>query len=120
MKFLCDVHIPYKLVSLLQTKGYDAIHVNNLPEKWYTTDSAICDFADKNGYVVITKDNDFKNSHLINNTPKKLIRILLGNVSNNSLLSVFNLYLDDMLKAFNSNDKCMIELAKNHIEVNIN
>jgi predicted nuclease of predicted toxin-antitoxin system len=94
-EILCDVHNPYKLVSLLQTKGYDAIHVNNLPEKWYTPDSAIYDFANKNGYVVITKDNDLRNSHLINNTSKKLIRILLETVSNNSVMVVHFMFAKD-------------------------
>ena len=30
MKFLCDVHISYKLVSHLKSMGFETIHVNDI------------------------------------------------------------------------------------------
>jgi predicted nuclease of predicted toxin-antitoxin system len=46
MKFLCDVHISYKLVNFLNSQGYLAIHVNSILEGLETKDSAISDYAD--------------------------------------------------------------------------
>jgi predicted nuclease of predicted toxin-antitoxin system len=93
MKFLCDVHISFKLVKYLEKKGFECIHVNNILDKWFTKDSDISKFADLNDYIIITKDQDFKNSHLLKNSPKKLIRIILGNISNFELLELFEKYL---------------------------
>ncbi|HCE58048.1 MAG TPA: hypothetical protein DER09_09545 [Prolixibacteraceae bacterium] len=42
MKFLCDVHISYSLVSQLKKLGFDTIHVNELPDKWFSTGKFIC------------------------------------------------------------------------------
>jgi hypothetical protein len=41
MKFLCDVHISYKLMIALNKLGFDCIHVNNILDKWFTKDAAI-------------------------------------------------------------------------------
>ena len=41
MKFLCDVHISYKLVKYLQQSDNMAIHVNEILDKWFTKDSDI-------------------------------------------------------------------------------
>ncbi len=71
MKFLCDVHISYKLCKYLITNGYSCIHINSILDKWHTTDNDICRYADAKDYVVITKDKDFRGSHIFRKTPKK-------------------------------------------------
>lgn len=86
MKFLCDVHIPFSLVNHLKSLGFDVIHVNELPEKWFSTDKFISELADNNDRIVITKDSDFKNSFFIHHTPAKLIKVNLGNISNTTLI----------------------------------
>jgi predicted nuclease of predicted toxin-antitoxin system len=72
MKFLCDVHIPYKLVKHLRLKGFEVFHVNEILDKWITTDSKICFFADENDLIVITKDSDFRNSYISSNLLENL------------------------------------------------
>jgi predicted nuclease of predicted toxin-antitoxin system len=88
MNFLCDVHISLKLVKHLEKLGHTALHVNSLPSKWHSTDSEICRLADQKELIVITKDEDFRNSFLLNQTPKKLVRITLGNISNQDLIEI--------------------------------
>lgn len=104
MKFLCDVHISYKLVRYLGSQGFETVHVNDILERWHTTDSAICRYADENDMVVISKDMDFKNSYLIHSTPRKLIKINLGNLSNSRLIELFseNLKAISQLQKYNS------------------
>ena len=94
MKFLCDVHISYRLTKALQTFGFEAIHVNQILEKWHTKDKDITNFADKNNYVIISKDSDFKTSFLLNQRPRKLIKINLGNISNSHLIEIFKNNID--------------------------
>ncbi|SEH05674.1 Uncharacterised protein [Candidatus Venteria ishoeyi] len=94
MKFLCDVHIPYRLVKWLEQQGMEALHVNRLPDKWHTTDQDICQYADKHDCIVISKDADFRATYFVRKTPRKLIRIELGNLSNAQLLALFTQHLD--------------------------
>ncbi|WP_414717307.1 DUF5615 family PIN-like protein [Telluribacter sp.] len=89
MKILCDVHIAFRIVRFFQKKGIEAIHVNELPDSYFTTDKAICEFADKHGYVVLTKDADFLDSHLLQSSPLRLLKVNLGNIPTSRLLDIF-------------------------------
>jgi predicted nuclease of predicted toxin-antitoxin system len=98
MNFLIDVHLPISLSKFLSSqKDCTSTHVNQVLQKWRTTDAEICKYADENSMVVVTKDQDFKNSHFINKTPKKVIRVTLGNIANNELIQLFDKYLPFIL-----------------------
>jgi len=109
MKFLCDVHISYKLVKFLNDAGHEAIHVNQILDKWYSTDQDIAKYADDNSCIVISKDSDFRDSYFVNKTPRKVIRICLGNVSNQRLIEIFS----------NNIDKLKSELTKESVYIEI-
>ncbi|WP_428668473.1 DUF5615 family PIN-like protein [Runella sp.] len=107
---MCDVHISYKLVRFLTAKGFEAFHVNSLEDKWHTKDREICRFADANGLIVITKDEDFRNSFFLQHTPRKLIRILLGNISNDTLISLFDKHLP-LIQELVENERFYLEMG---------
>jgi predicted nuclease of predicted toxin-antitoxin system len=109
MKFLCDVHISYKIVKYLRSLEFEAIHVNEILDKWHTKDSDICTYADDNDLIVFTKDVDFRNSFLISNTPNKLVKVNLGNLSTSILIDVISKNLQAIQK-LNSSRGFMIEL----------
>lgn len=111
MNFLCDVHIPIKLAKFLQSNGHSAKHVNQLPAKWHTSDSEICTIANQNECIVVTKDEDFRASFLLKRTPRKLIRISLGNISNDSLIELFSDHLE-LIEEVNENQFFFLELGK--------
>jgi len=90
MKVICDVHISRKVVGFFQSQGVEAIHVNDILEGSETKDYLIAGYADQYGFVVISKDADFKNDHLIKGSPKRLEAIYAS--------SFFHLL--DNLKAF--------------------
>ena len=115
MTFLVDVHLPITLSKFLNNQeGCTATHVNQILQKWNTTDAGICKYADENDMVVITKDQDFKDSHFVNKTPKKIIRITLGNISNTDLVLVFmkNLFL---ILQMSSKEAFYLEIGKERI-----
>lgn len=114
MKFLCDVHISIGLVKFLSKKFPDTIHVNAILSSWNTSDEEIIQYADKNDYVIISKDKDFKNSHLLRNKPKKLIKINLGNISNAELIKIFEINSDEILK-FETQKSFLIEIDSTEI-----
>ena len=117
MKILCDVHIAIKIAKFLTSKSIKTEHVNRILDKWNTKDEDICLYADKHDFIVLTKDVDFKNSHFINNTPKKLIRINLGNISTKKLIDIFDNNLDKLKKYFENNSCCYIEINYDKILV---
>ncbi len=114
MKFLCDVHISYKLVSFLSSCGFEAIHVNTILDKWRTKDSDICKYADDNNFIVITKDQDFKYTFFVNQSPKKLIKINLGNVANHELISLFSNNIK-LFEELYTSSRFMFEIDQNRI-----
>jgi len=115
MKILCDVHISLKVVKFFQSQGIETEHVNQILDKWFTKDNDICTYADKNNFTVISKDKDFKDSHFIRQTPKKLIKINLGNISTNSLITIFGKTLEQMTSLFAKNDRCYVEINQDDI-----
>jgi predicted nuclease of predicted toxin-antitoxin system len=99
MQVLCDVHMPYRLVNQLRERGVDATHVNRILDGSETKDSAVAAFADANGMVLISKDSDFRDSHFVNGTPARLLRVTLGNPLNTDLLAWFEGHWDRLVWA---------------------
>lgn len=117
MDFLVDVHLPINLSKFLNSQeGCHSTHVNQVLQKWFTSDAEICKYADENSLVVVTKDADFKNSYFIKNTPKKVIRIALGNISNRDLIELVNKYLPFIFPLV-AKDKFYIEISREQITV---
>lgn len=116
VRVLCDVHIALKVVRFFQKKNIEAIHVNELPDSFYTSDKDICKFSDQNDYVVVTKDSDFLDSYLVRQTPMKLIKVNLGNISTPELIAIFEQHCDFFTTYFEKGSGC-IEVSKNSIFV---
>jgi predicted nuclease of predicted toxin-antitoxin system len=87
MNFLVDAQLPRRMTAWLATAGCSAIHTLDLPDANRTTDEQINDLADKEQRVVITKDADFVDSHLLRGRPPKLLLISTENISNRDLES---------------------------------
>jgi predicted nuclease of predicted toxin-antitoxin system len=115
MHFLVDVHLPISLSKFLdKQENCVCTYVNQILQKWHTPDSEISKYADENHMVVITKDQDFKTSHFINKTPKRIIRITLGNISNKDLLQFIEMHLQ-LILSLSTKDSFYIEVGNNGI-----
>lgn len=114
MKFLCDVHISYKLVKHLSRLGYETIHVNDILDKWFTKDNEIAEYANTHNLIVISKDSDFRDSFFIKRKPSKLIKINLGNISNNELITLFDQVIM-LMKDVEIENSFLIEIDKESI-----
>src|SRR5882724_7305549 len=111
MRALCDVHLSYKLVNFLCSRNIETIHVNQLSGKSSTPDTQITEYADKNELVLISKDEDFMNSHFLQGKPARLIRVTLGNIPNQQLIEIFDQNLL-MIVSHMKMEKCYIEIGK--------
>jgi len=117
MKFLCDVHISLKFVKAIENLGYSCVHVNSILDKWHTKDEDLMKFADENNMILISKDSDFKNSHFIKVSPKKLIKINLGNISNSELIKIFSSNHLKILEIDKSFHHFLIEVNKDAVSI---
>lgn len=104
MRFLVDAQLPLRLARLLARAGHDALHTINLQNANSTSDREVARRADTDGRVVVTKDRDFRDSHLLSGTPRRLLVVATGNISNNALLELFEAHLDAIAAAFADSD----------------
>jgi len=115
MKFFIDANLPFRLAKFLLQKGYHILHTDDLPNKERTTDKEIRKVAKEQNLIVITKDSDFLDSHLIQGIPSKLLLITTGNIVNKELLDLFNNNFNQIVQLFELYD--LIELDSEQIIV---
>lgn len=89
MRILRDVHIAISLSKQLAKAGHDSRHVNRLPAKWNTSHKDIAKLADQEDRILITKDPDLRDSCIVHGTPRKLIKVNLGNIPHGQLTTLF-------------------------------
>jgi len=117
MKFIVDAQLPISLSNLLKSRGYDSIHTIELPEKNRTSDNYIIGISTEENRVVVTKDNDFLESFLINGRPQKLILIRTGNIGNPELMAIFDSHLERISQIMEENS--LIEINKTEIVIHV-
>jgi predicted nuclease of predicted toxin-antitoxin system len=113
MKFIVDAQLPYGIVSFLRDKGFDALHTNDLPDKERTSDNQIRNIAVLENRIVVTKDYDFVDSHIIRNIPEKLLVVTTGNIKNKQLLDLWQNNWELIIHLFETWN--MVELSKDDV-----
>lgn len=71
---LIDQQLPQALAAHLATRGHDAKHVKEYPSGSTLPDAEIAKIADAEGRIVVTKDEDFRISHLLYRHPARLVQ----------------------------------------------
>ena len=113
MKFIIDAQLPVALSKFLAKNGFDVIHIDDLPNKEFSTDNEIREISLKDERIVVTKDADFLDSYYITGIPKKLLLITTGNIKNKDLLSLFDSNIKQIIELFH--DHSFIELDNNKL-----
>lgn len=113
MKFIVDANLPFKLVLNLRKNGFDVLHTDNLPNKEKTSDKEIRDLSIAQERIVISKDSDFLDSHLITGIPEKFLYISTGSIINRDLILLIEQNLPQIIQLFNEYD--LIELDNNEL-----
>ena len=115
MKFLVDAQLPLRLVAFLNEHGHDAIHTSTMPEGNRSKDGAIAELADAEARVVVSKDSDFRDGHLLRASPKRLLVIATGNITNSTLLDLVEANLDGIVAAYGNAD--FVQLGADSLSV---
>ena len=104
MKFLVDAQLPGRLADWLIAQGHEALHTRDLPAGNRTSDAAINDLSVRERCVLVTKDEDFVDSFLLDRRPYKLLLVATGNIGNRELERVFRNNLTRIVSALDVHD----------------
>lgn len=115
MKFLVDAQLPRRLARWLAAQGHDARHTLDLPLRNRTPDSDSLALAEQEDRVVVTKDDDFVQSFLVNGQPPRLLLIATGNISNAELERLIAANLAEIVRAFDHHR--FVELSRDLLAV---
>ncbi len=97
MRLLVDAQLPVRLVPLLIELGHDVVHTSELPNGNRTPDREITRIAEVQDRIVVTKDRDFVDGHLLSGAPRRLLLVSTGNIRNDDLMDLFAGYSDAWL-----------------------
>lgn len=87
MKLLLDENLSRRLVPVLEatfpgTQHVDDVGLHSAP------DVAIWDFAGRESFALVSKDDDFRQLSLLRGAPPKVLVLAVGNGGNAAVLSV--------------------------------
>jgi predicted nuclease of predicted toxin-antitoxin system len=102
VKYLIDAQLPKRMIAWLRTMGFDAKHTSELPDGNRSTDAQLLVVAETEGRIVVTKDADFVDSHLLAGRPEKLLLVSTGNIGNRELEQLVQPLLPTIEQEFNN------------------
>lgn len=115
MRYLIDAQLPRRMAGWFGRFGCDVLHTLDLRHGNRTTDEQVIEFAERDDRVLVTKDSDFVNSHLLQNRPTRLLLVSTGNISNRELEALTVPLIPDIDREFQAH--LFLELGQAGITV---
>lgn len=112
MKVIVDAHLPQSICSYFEELGCEAFHTSQLQLGNQTSDKEITRIAMAENAIVITKDQDFYHSFMLQRQPKKLIMVKVGNMKLAALRSLFQKHSKKMLELLSTHDLLELHIDK--------
>jgi len=112
LKFIVDAQLPGVLAEWIRFQGFEAIHTVELPDKNKTDDDQLRLLAKAGSWIIISKDRDFLDSHLVEGNPEKLVLVKTGNTSNPELLLLFKNHFPTIVDFLKTNSLVEISLTE--------
>lgn len=85
MKLLFDENLSPRLVQLLDCDFPASAHVRSLGLRG-APDEVIWELARREGYIIVSKDNDFRQRSFLEGAPPKVIWLSIGNAGTEAIL----------------------------------
>ena len=87
MKLLFDENLSSTLVAQLQSEFPDSTHLDLIGMRG-SDDRRVWDYAGANGFVIVSKDNDFRQLSFLFGPPPKVIWLSVGNAGTANILTM--------------------------------
>ena len=88
MKLLLDENLSWRLIKKLSPFFDEIIHASDIEINQPADDISIWNFAMKNHYMIISKDDDFEKIVLLRKAPPKLIYLKTYNLDTKNLIDL--------------------------------
>jgi predicted nuclease of predicted toxin-antitoxin system len=109
VKLLFDQNLSRHLVTRLAMEYPDSAHVAAL-ELDTATDTEIWDYAGEHGYIIVSKDSDFRQLAFLNGPPPKAIWLRVGNMTPNDIHQILIAGFDAIERFANTEDEALLIL----------
>ncbi|MBI2652828.1 DUF5615 family PIN-like protein [Candidatus Woesearchaeota archaeon] len=110
MKFLIDADSPYSLIAIFNKYGHKAVHVR--VALGAATDEEIYDYAQKNDYVIVTRDLGFAETFLKNKGLGLILMRLPYYFTVDKINKVFDEFLNEINVKEMVNSIVVVELGR--------
>lgn len=115
MKLLFDENLSQRLVKMLLVEFPDSTHPELLNKRG-DTDANIWEYARQNGFVIVSKDNDFRQKSFLYGHPPKVIWLSIGNAGTREVASLLQ-DKSDRVRSFAENaEESLLVLELNKAE----
>lgn len=88
MKLLLNENLSWRMIKPLVSISEEIVHVSDLKITQPADDVAIWNYAKKNGFTIISKDDDFEKIVLLRKAPPKLIYLKTYNLDTKKLVDL--------------------------------
>ena len=95
MKALLDQNLSFRLVEVMLSRFPGSLHVRDVGLTG-DDDERIWAVAKSEGFVIVTKDNDFLSRALVRGHPPQVVQICLGNASTQRIANLLRARIDDI------------------------
>jgi predicted nuclease of predicted toxin-antitoxin system len=109
IKLLLDANISWKLLGILKPVYGGCSHVDLIGIDVPAKDTAIWEYARDNGYIIVTKDNDFLDLLESNGFPPKVVLVKIGN-SHSKVLAELIINAKPMIEDLEHSNYGLLEL----------
>ncbi len=110
MKLLLDANILWRLVKILKNEFENLVHVNTLGLSKPPKDIEIWNYASKNGFVIISNDDDFNTFSQHFGFPPKVILLKTGNQSTHYLATLLKKRKPDISDFISNPEYSLLEI----------
>ncbi|MEW6250185.1 MAG: DUF5615 family PIN-like protein [Planctomycetota bacterium] len=103
MKLLLDQNLPERILGALQQRFPGSTHVQlvNLDR---ASDAAAWDFAQRHGFIIVSKDSDFRHRSFLYGAPPKVVWLRVGNCPTPKILATLLANAEEIAR-FNADER---------------
>ena len=109
MKLLFDQNLSLRLVGMFSIEHADSRHVTDVGLDT-ATDAEIWAYAGEHGFVIVSKDSDFRQLAFLHGPPPKAIGVRLGNASTIEIFDALWDNLEEIVRFTDDADEALLVL----------
>lgn len=110
MKLLLDANLSWRIIKKLEILDIEIIHSSSLKIKQPASDIDIWSYAKANGFIIVSKDDDFEKIVLLKKSPPKLIFLKTFNLDTTKLADLILKNKDKILEFTDSLENDILEI----------